>query len=167
MPLNLSAAVLVALTCLARPALPGTPGESRLLYGSVVFITSSPGSNMGALLASQIARYKVPVTVTSERPYANYILAAYAEPNTGTAPASTISAHAVNRGATWSAKAVLADASTHAIAWTAEFDGPCHPCDAAPDQVEQIMATRFIKQLKHDLFSRQSFSERIDDFLAP
>lgn len=145
-------AAFLALTCAAVPALPQQSGQSRLLYGSLVFIASSPGSNMGALLAGQIARHKVPVTISSERPYANYILAAFAEPKSG---------------AVWHAKAVLADAHTHAIAWTAEFNGRCQACEAAPEKAEQIMAARFVKKLKHDLFSRESFSGRIDNVLAP
>ncbi len=145
-------AVLLVLMCAVEPVLPRQQGQSRVLYGALVFIASPPGSNMGALLASQMARYKVPVTVSSERPYANYILAAFVEPKNGT---------------TWHAKAVLADAHTHAIAWTAEFNGPCPPCETAPEKAEQIMAARFVKRLKHDLFSRESLSGRIDDFLAP
>jgi hypothetical protein len=147
---NSVAAILLGLVCSAGPAL---TGESELLYGAVVFIASPAGSNMGGLLASQIAKNKVPLTISSERPYASYILAAFAEPK--------------NSGKIWQAKAVLADAQTHAVAWTAEFTGPCQPCEAAPEKAEQIMAARFVKKLKHDLFSRESISDRIDDFLAP
>ena len=146
------AAVVLVLMCSALPALPEQPGESRLLYGALVFIASSPGSNMRAFLTSQIAKNKVPVTVSTERPYASYILAAFAEPKNGTV---------------WQGKAVLADARTHAIAWTAEFTGECKACETAPEKAEQIMAARLIKKLKHDLFSQESLSERIDDFLAP
>ena len=149
---SLILAVLLVLICAARPALPQQPGKSHLLYGALVFIVSPPGSNMGAFLASQMARYKVPLTISSERPYANYILAAFVERKNGTS---------------WHAKAVLADAYTHAIAWTAEFNDPCPPCEAAPEKAEQLMAARFVKRLKHDLFSRESLSGRIDDFLAP
>jgi hypothetical protein len=149
---NSIAAILLSLACAAGSARSEQPGRSRLLYGAVVFISSPSGSNMGALLASQIARYKVPLTISSERPYASYILAAFVEPKTGTG---------------WEAKAVLADAQTHAVAWTAEFSGPCRPCDAAPGKAEQIMAARFVKRLKKDLFSRESISDHIDDFLAP
>ena len=146
------AAVVLILMCSALPALPEQPGRSRLLYGAVVFVASSQASNMSALLTSEIAKHKVPVTISTERPYANYILAAYAEPKNGT---------------TWHAQAVLADAHTHAIAWTAEFTGECKSCDATPEKAEQMMAARFVKKLKRDLFSRESLSERIDDFLAP
>lgn len=146
------AAVALILMCSALPALPEQPSRSRLLYGALVFVASSPGSSMGAFLTSQIARNKVPITISTERPYANYILAAIVEPKNGT---------------TWQAKAVLADARTHAIAWTAEFTGECKACEAAPEKAEQMMAARFVKKLKHDLFSNESLSERIDDFLAP
>jgi hypothetical protein len=143
---------VVLLMCSVLPALPEQPSRSQLLYGALVFVASSQGSNMGAQLTSQMAKHKVPVTISTERPYANYILAAYAEPN---------------NGGTWHAQAVLADAHTHAVAWTAEFTGACRACDAAPEKAEQIMAARFVKKLKHDLFSRESLSERIDDLLAP
>lgn len=145
-------AVVLLLMCSVVPALPEQPSRSQLLYGALVFVASSQGSNMGAQLASQMAKHKVPVTISTERPYANYILAGYAEPKDG---------------GTWHAQAVLADAHTHAIAWTAEFTGTCRACEAGPEKAEQIMADRFVKKLKHDLFSRESLSERIDDFLAP
>src|SRR4051794_29646738 len=94
------AAVLLGLMFVAGPALPEQPGQSRLLYGAVIFIASSPGSNMGAFLASQMAKHKVPVTVSSERPYANYILAAFVEPQRGAAPA-TVAGRPVRGGTTW------------------------------------------------------------------
>ena len=121
---------------------------------------------MGALLASQIARYKVPVTISSERPYANYILAVIAESKAQPAPITRIPGRS-GGGSIWEGKAVLADAQTHAITWTAEFHGPCPQCDSAPEKAEQIMAARFVKRMKRDLFSRESISDRIDDFLTP
>jgi hypothetical protein len=161
---NSIAAILLGLVCSVGSAL---PGDSELLYGAVVFIASPAGSNMGGLLASQIAKNKVPLTISSERPYASYILAAFAEPTTGPMPAAPVAGRTDHGGTIWNSEAVLADAQTHAIAWSAEFHGPCQPCDAAPGKAEQIMAARFVKRLKHDLFSRESVSDRIDDFLAP
>jgi hypothetical protein len=161
---NSIAAILLGLVCSAGAAL---PGESELLYGAVVFIASPAGSNMGALLASQIAKNKVPVTISSERPYATYILAAFARPKSGSISAIPVAGRKGRGGTIWDSRAVLADAQTHSIAWSAEFHGPCPPCDATPEKAEQIMAARFVKRLKHDLFSRESISDRIDDFLAP
>jgi len=145
-------AVVLLLLCSVVPAFTEQPSRSRLLYGALVFVASSQGSNMGAQLTSEMAKHKVPVAISTERPYADYILAGYAEPKSG---------------GIWQAQAVLADAHTRAIAWTAEFAGQCKPCEAAPEKAEQIMAARFVKKLKHDLFSGESLSERIDDFLAP
>jgi hypothetical protein len=147
-------AILAGLACSATAAQPG----SGLLYGAVVFVVSPSGSNMGAFLASELAKQKVPVTVSSEKPSANYILAGFVEPDSEQFSRSSV---------IWKGIAVLADARTHAIAWNAEFKGPCPPCDAAPERGEQFMAARFVKRLKHDLFLRKSLSEHIDDFLAP
>lgn len=156
-------ALVAGLVCLAMPA---RSGQSGLLYGAVVFIASPSGSNMGAFLANQIAKHKIPVTISSEKPYASYILAAFVEPQSMPAPVARTVGQS-HRAIIWKGKAVLADAQTRAIAWNAEFNGPCPPCDAAPERAEQIMATRFVKRLKRDRFSHESLSDHIDDFLAP
>lgn len=160
------AAVLLAYISVAVPGSAEQPAKSQLLYGAIVFIASPAGSNMGAMLSNQIAKYKIPLTVSSERPYASYILAAFLRPAAGEAQPLPATAR-TRSGSVWQAKAVLADARTHAIAWTAELNGPCAACDVSPERAEQIMAARFVKKLKHDLFSKESISERVDDFLAP
>jgi hypothetical protein len=161
------------LTCLIIPVLVlifSSPAlmfcaQSQLLYGAMVYVVSTPDSDLGGLLASEIAKRKLPVIVSAERSNANYILAAFAR-NIGT-PATPVFTRSQNMKPVWEAKVVLADARTHGITWAAEFRGPCPPCDASPSRAETIFAQKFAKRFQKDLFERRSISDRIDDILAP
>ncbi|MFZ0595175.1 MAG: hypothetical protein WAM39_32230 [Bryobacteraceae bacterium] len=139
-------------------------GQSQLLYGAMVYIASSPDYPLGALLETEIHKRKLPVIISPDRQNANYVLAAYAR--TVGLPAVAVTGTQKSR-TVWEARAVLADAQTRAIAWSADFRGPCPPCDASPSKAWQVFAAKFAKRLEQDLFERKSISDRIDDVLAP
>jgi len=132
----------------------------------MVYIASAPGDAIGGFLASAIAKRKIPVTISPDRQNANYILAGYVESKPGEAGTPTVHTQAAPKPV-WEGKLVLADAGTHAIVWTADFHGPCPACDAAPSGATKVLAERFIKRFQKDLFTRESISDRIDDFIAP
>ncbi len=139
-------------------------GQSQLLYGAMVYIASSPDYALGALLETEIHKRKLPVIISPDRQNANYVLAAYVR-SLGL-PAVAVVGTQKSR-TVWEAKVVLADAQTKSIAWSAEFRGPCPPCDASPSKAGQVFAAKFAKRLQQDLFERESISDRIDDVLAP
>jgi hypothetical protein len=151
---------LLVLTC--PPSI--RCGQSQLLYGAMVYIVSSPDYPLGGFLGAEINKRKLPIIISPDRQSANYLLAVYARP-AGT-PALAISGSGKAK-TVWEAKAVLADAQTREIAWSAEFRGPCPPCDVSPSKAERMLAAKFAKRLQQDLFERESLSDRIDDVIAP
>jgi hypothetical protein len=155
-------ALMAFLLC---PA-PARSGQSRLLYGAMVYMASAPGDPMSGFLAASIAKRKIPVIVSPDRQNANYILAGYAESKPAESSFGNLpSQPAAN--ALWQGKLVLADSAAHAIVWSTEFHGRCPPCDAVPGNASRVIAEKFIRRLQKDLFARESISDRIDDFIAP
>jgi hypothetical protein len=130
----------------------------------MVYVASSPDYPIGGLLGAEIQKRKLPIIISPDRENASYVLAGYAR-SMGL-PAIAVSGTQKSR-AVWEAEVVLVDAQTRAIAWSAEFRGPCPPCDASPSKAEQVFAAKFVKRLQHDLFEHKSVSDRIDDVLAP
>lgn len=139
-------------------------GPSQLLYGAMVYIASSPDYPLGGFLGAEINKRKLPIIISPDRQNANFVLAVYAR-TVGT-PALPIAGNGKAK-TVWEAKAVLADAQTRSIAWSAEFKGPCPPCDVSPAKAAQALAAKFAKRLQQDLFQHESISDRIDDVLAP
>jgi hypothetical protein len=139
-------------------------GQSQLLYGAMVYIASPPDYPLAGMLEAEIHKRKLPLIISPDRQNANYVLAAYAR--TAGAPALPIAGSGKAK-TIWEAKAVLADAQTRNVAWSAEFLGPCAACDASPSKAGQVFAAKFAKRLQHDLFEGESTSDRIDDVLAP
>jgi hypothetical protein len=148
---------LGACAALLACALPALAGQSSLFYGTMVRVSSSPDSNLSDALAAQIMRRRLPIVITPDAGNASYLLAGSAEVTPSPAIAPPI----------WEARAVLADIHTHAVTWTAEFRGPCLPCDASPAEAARILAGKLIKRMAKDLLPHKSFSDRIDDFIAP
>jgi hypothetical protein len=156
---------IALLAFLFNPA-PARSGQSQLLYGAMVYIASGPGDTMSGFLASAIAKRKIPLIVSPDRQNANYILAGYAEPKSPDNNTGTVRSQSAPK-TVWEGKLVLADAATRAIVWSAEFHGPCPPCDSSPAGATRVLAEKFIRRFQKDLFARESISDRIDDFIAP
>jgi hypothetical protein len=162
-PLKSVAVILLGLIC-CSPAV--FSAQSQLIYGAMIYVASAPGDDLGSYLTAELAKHKLPVLITPERRNANYVLAGFVQ-NEGI-PVSSADASGKQKPKTiWQGKLVLADAQTRTVAWSAEFHGPCPPCDADPDNAEHFLAGKFVKRFQHDLFTKRSLSDRIDDFSAP
>ncbi len=160
--LQFIAIALLGLICCSSAAF--SAAQSQLVYGAMIYVASAPGDNLGSYLTAELAKHKLPVLVTPERRNANYVLAGFVQ-------YEGISEAAIDAGKKpkpiWQGKLVLADSQTRNIVWSAEYRGPCPPCDAQPSAAEHFLAAKFVKRFQHDLFNRTSISDRIDDFIAP
>jgi hypothetical protein len=135
-----------------------------VLYGAMIYIASSSENPLGGFLEAELQKRKLPIILSPDRFNANYVLAAYAR-QAGD-PAQPVSGTGKSHGI-WEARIVLMNLQTQGIAWSDSFKGPCGSCDASPARAERFFAARFAKKLQKDLFSRESFSDRIDGILAP
>jgi hypothetical protein len=135
----------------------------------MIFIAASPGDGLSGHLAAAIAKRRLPIIVSQNRQESTYILAAYAQSKPGPPrpPKRFTSSAQAGNPLFWDGKAVLADAQTHAIVWSAEFHGPCPSCDTSSGGSTRPIAERFIKRFQRDLFARESISDRSDDIIAP